>query len=333
MKYFTLGSPFISTAASGADSPKLSSRLSHHHQQSQSQQSHFQLSPTSAFNLAASFRSPNSGLSSHNSSAFIANGFPFNQSFYSENNYMRQNSALVDNNDNGDSPIPNSISGDSTVGGKSLFENSSEYNQSAYINNNNIDNLKEKQSRLHGNNSEEDDGDIVDDDEDIDPVSTRQYDNPSPVDSSKSYAISHRSSGGENSESSPPPSSHYFSEQRHSEMLDHKLPLSFLGPPLAALHSMAEMKSPGAHNNNNNNTSSNNNNSSSNGNSNVNSSNNVNGSFGGLANHHQPHSTSNNTHGTANPHGIDTILSKPPAVTSAGLSALTGGKCWLISFR
>lgn len=242
---------------------------------------------------------------------------------------MRQNSALVDSNDNGDSPI----SGDSsTVGGKSLFENSSEYNQSAYINNNNIDSLKEKQSRLHGNvnvngnNSEEDEGDIVDDEEDIDPVSTRQYDNPSPVDSSKSYAISHRSSGGENSESSPPPSSHYFSEQRHSEMLDHKLPLSFLGPPLAALHSMAEMKSPGAHNNNNNNTS-NNNNSSSNGSSNVNSSNNsVNGSFGGLANHHQPHTT-HHTHGTANPHGIDTILSKPPAVTSAGLSALTGGKC------
>ncbi|KAL5293359.1 NKX6-1 family protein [Megaselia abdita] len=243
---------------------------------------------------------------------------------------MRQNSALVDNNDNGDSPIPNSISGDSsTVGGKSLFESSSEYNQSAYINNNNIDSLKEKQSRLHGNShgSEEDEGDIVDDEEDIDPVSTRQYDNPSPVDSSKSYAISHRSSGGENSESSPPPSSHYFSEQRHAaEMLDHKLPLSFLGPPLAALHSMAEMKSPGAHNNNNNTSSNNNNNnSSSNGNSNVNSSNSVNGSFGGLANHHQPQTTPHNTHGTANPHGIDTILSKPPAVTSAGLSALTGG--------
>lgn len=262
-----------------------------------------------------------------NNSAFIANGFPFNQNFYSENNYMRQNSALVDTNE-GDSPIPNS--GDSsTVGGKSLFESSSEYNQSAYINNNNIDSLKEKESRLHGG-SEEDEGD--DDEEDIDPVSTRQYDNTSPVDSSKSYAISHRSSGGDNSESSPPPSSNYFSDQRHSEMLDHKLPLSFLGPPLAALHSMAEMKSPGAHNNNNNNTSSNNNNSSSNGNNNnVNSSSNsVNGSFGGLANHHQPQTTTHHTHGTANPHGIDTILSKPPAVTSAGLSALTGGKfSWL----
>lgn len=250
---------------------------------------------------------------------------------------MRQNSALVDTNDNGDSPIPNS--GDSSTvkssGGSGLFESSSEYNQSAYINNNNIDNLKEKQSRLHGG-SEEDDGDIVDDEEDIDPVSTRQYDNPSPVDSSKSYAISHRSSGGENSESSPPPSSNYFSEQRHTEMLDHKLPLSFLGPPLAALHSMAEMKSPGAHNNNNNTSSNNNNNnhSSSNGNSNVNSSSNsVNGSFGGLANHHQTQTTPHNTHGTANPHGIDTILSKPPAVSSAGLSALTGGKCELLCVK
>ncbi|ALC44592.1 HGTX [Drosophila busckii] len=35
-------------------------------------------------------------------------------------------------------------------------------------------------------------------------------------------------------------------------------------------------------------------------------------------------STTTNTQGAANPHGIDTILSKPPPVTSAGLSALTG---------
>ncbi|XP_059621101.1 homeotic protein empty spiracles [Phlebotomus argentipes] len=73
-----------------------------------------------------------------------------------------------------------------------------------------------------------------------------------------------------------------------SDMLDHKLPLSFLGPPLAALHSMTEMKSPG-----------------------------------GTAVTQTP-SQSNQT-GTANPHGIDNILSRPPPVTSAGLSALTGG--------
>ncbi|GAB0087969.1 uncharacterized protein DMENIID0001_023400 [Sergentomyia squamirostris] len=73
-----------------------------------------------------------------------------------------------------------------------------------------------------------------------------------------------------------------------SDMLDHKLPLSFLGPPLAALHSMTEMKSPGG------------------------------------TNVSQSQSQSNQT-GTANPHGIDTILSRPSPVTSAGLSALTGG--------
>lgn len=76
-----------------------------------------------------------------------------------------------------------------------------------------------------------------------------------------------------------------------SDMLDHKLPLSFLGPPLAALHSMTEMKSPGG------------------------------------TTVSQTSSQSNQT-GAANPHGIDNILSRPPPVTSAGLSALTGGKCY-----
>ncbi|KAG4071284.1 hypothetical protein HA402_003988 [Bradysia odoriphaga] len=67
-------------------------------------------------------------------------------------------------------------------------------------------------------------------------------------------------------------------------MLDHhKLPLSFLGPPLAALHSMTEMKSGG----------------------------------------HQQ--TNPGGHNAPNPHGIDTILSRPPPVTSAGINALTNG--------
>lgn len=67
-----------------------------------------------------------------------------------------------------------------------------------------------------------------------------------------------------------------------NEMLDHKLQLSFLGPPLAALHSMTEMKGQNSPN--------------------------------------APQGTA------ANPHGIDSILSRPPPVTSAGLNALASGE-------
>ncbi|XP_053691354.1 homeobox protein 10 [Sabethes cyaneus] len=83
-----------------------------------------------------------------------------------------------------------------------------------------------------------------------------------------------------------------------SDMLDHKLQLSFLGPPLAALHSMTEMKA----------------------------------QQGGSPVQNTPPQTQ--THqvagvpgggGAPNPHGIDTILSRPPPVTSAQLNALGGG--------
>lgn len=73
----------------------------------------------------------------------------------------------------------------------------------------------------------------------------------------------------------------------HSDMLDHKLQLSFLGPPLAALHSMTEnsiMKS-----------------------------------------QNSPQ-TSQNSQCPTNPHGIDSILSRPTPVTSAHLNAALGGK-------
>lgn len=83
-------------------------------------------------------------------------------------------------------------------------------------------------------------------------------------------------------------------------MLDpHNLPLSFLGPPLAALHSMAEMKA------------------------------NANGGNGINSFHDQkPTQTQLNSHGTANPHGIDTILSRPPPTTSASaaINAMSTGK-------
>lgn len=82
-----------------------------------------------------------------------------------------------------------------------------------------------------------------------------------------------------------------------NNMLDHhKLPLNFLGQPLAALHSMAEMKS-----------------------SNTVSTSNANN------NNIQQTQSQISTHGS-NPHGIDTILSRPTPVTTTGLNALTNGK-------
>jgi len=74
------------------------------------------------------------------------------------------------------------------------------------------------------------------------------------------------------------------SGKSHLEMLDHKLQMSFLGPPLAALHSMAEMKS---------------------------------------QSQGSPQTTQN-SQGLSNPHGIDSILSRPTPVTSAQLNALGG---------
>lgn len=82
----------------------------------------------------------------------------------------------------------------------------------------------------------------------------------------------------------------------NANMLDHhKLPLSFLGPPLAALHSMTEMKT-------------------------SNSGNSPNHLGNSMQQTQSPHSS----HGS-NPHGIDTILSRPTPVTTSGLSALTNG--------
>ncbi|XP_046867731.1 homeobox protein Nkx-6.1 isoform X2 [Drosophila willistoni] len=193
--------------------------------------------------------------------------------------------------------------------------------------------------------------------------SPRYEHNSSPgVDSAKSFALSQRSSGGEepcqNSESTSPPPPDFSPENltsrnsskfhhphanphlsininnnnnNNNNSMDHKLPLSFLGPPLAALHSMTtEMKS-------------------TQGGPVVNGAglsvgvSGVGGSSTGntMSYAHSPNShliserggsggnsstsTTTNSQGAANPHGIDTILSKPPPATSAGLSALTGG--------
>lgn len=102
------------------------------------------------------------------------------------------------------------------------------------------------------------------------------------------------------------------------EMLDHhKIPLSFLGQPLAALHSMTEMKAAS-----NNGGSGGGGGGGGNGNS---ANSNITGNGIGL----QQTQSQIGSHGAANPHGIDTILSRPPPVTSAGLNALTSGKCIL----
>lgn len=99
-------------------------------------------------------------------------------------------------------------------------------------------------------------------------------------------------------------------EPSSGNMLEHKLPFNFLGPPLAALHSMTEMKSSmggGAGGDSNNNST---------------SAPSMSSPNAGL--------TAQTMHGQANapnPHGIDTILSRPPPVTSAGLSSLTAGEC------
>ncbi|XP_055377168.1 homeobox protein Nkx-6.1 [Condylostylus longicornis] len=148
---------------------------------------------------------------------------------------------------------------------------------------------------------------------------------------------------------------HHQAHLQHNshDMLDHKLPLSFLGPPLAALHSMTEMKAAhqnhhhlqqhhhhhqqqqqhqnglitsGGNNNNNNNNNNHSNNNNNGGSINLHNSNNNNNNNGiTSSSSSSPGHTQQNSHITANPHGIDTILSRPPPVTSAGLSALAAG--------
>lgn len=125
---------------------------------------------------------------------------------------------------------------------------------------------------------------------------------PERCNSSRSYSASQKSEESDyaqlnSTQQSPENLSSDSSARKANTMLDHhKLPLSFLGPPLAALHSMTEMKS---NNNNNNNNCSNN-----------------------------PSNTIPQTHSpisSQNPHSIDTILSRPTPVTTSGLNALTNG--------
>lgn len=228
---------------------------------------------------------------------------------------------------------------------KNNKDNISHYNN-VYANNNNISrcNNNDAISTLNGSPSQLDPIKLRLQSESPDITSnhinnnSRYENNNSPVDSSRSFTVSQKSSeeacGGQVSpvDSLGSRSPENLSNKKYEysstvssssttaltntgkilpEMLDHKLPLSFLGPPLAALHSMAEMKSPNGSPLINGNSSS--------------------GSMSGIssASMGPGQTTAHNLQGTANPHGIDTILSRPPPVTSTGLNALTGGmyKC------
>lgn len=126
--------------------------------------------------------------------------------------------------------------------------------------------------------------------------STRSYPTSQKSDEGDYYSPTHPDSVGSRSPENLS-SVTATATKKSNNMLDHhKLPLSFLGPPLAALHSMTEMKSGNV-------------------NSAVNTSN---------ANSIQQTQSQLTSHGS-NPHGIDTILSRPPPVTTAGLNALTSG--------
>lgn len=127
--------------------------------------------------------------------------------------------------------------------------------------------------------------------------STRSYPTSQKSDEGDYFSLAHPDSVGSRSPENLASATATASKKSNNMLDHHKLPLSFLGPPLAALHSMTEMKSATV-------------------NSAVNTSN---------ANSIQHTQSQHSSHGS-NPHGIDTILSRPPPVTSAGLNALTSGK-------
>lgn len=327
----------------------------------------FPLQPASAFNFAA-FRSPGTGSGIINPSAaaaaaVAAHGFsPFASQFitgasnpqsvfnynhcqnYRDENssnsiefnqsvkYMRQNSSSPANQYTGASNSP-------------VLETPSDYQpfkpnkdsgnyHSSCINNNTIE-RNNTDSSGPINHRLEDSATITSCLQSESPeLNNHRYENNnSPVDSAQSYPVSQKSSEDTGGQSPPPGgdsldtrSPENLSSKRFSdypspkiavpEMLEHKLPLSFLGPPLAALHSMTEMKSPG-------------------GPPRLNEHGPLGGGSAGVgggigAGLGATQTSTQNSHGTANPHGIDTILSRPPPVTSNGLNALAGGEFRLL---
>lgn len=259
-------------------------------------------------NLAA-FRAP-AFLGSNGSFGF-ANFSSFDQC---ENNGLnfshgfRHNKSPVSlylNNSNSPSANNNNHCGDNGGGGGGgenfNYQNNNNNNNNVQLNNKNIDSSGHKNN--YNNNSEvHSRGNSPRDNYRVDSPIDKRADTCSPEETSRSYS-SHRnedigsrspnndslgSQSPENLSSSKSQSSCNKNKNNinHSDMLDHKLQLSFLGPPLAALHSMTEnsiMKS-----------------------------------------QNSPQ-TSQNSQCPTNPHGIDSILSRPTPVTSAHLNAALGG--------
>lgn len=175
------------------------------------------------------------------------------------------------------------------------YQNNSSNNNNAHLNNKN---LESAHKNYHANNSE------VNSRENSPRVNYRA-DSPekrvvetcTPDETSRSFS-SHRNDGSpspihhhNDSVDSQSPENLTSSKSQSNknpsvnDMLDHKLQLSFLGPPLAALHSMTEMKS----------------------------------QTSPKASQHSQSQC------VTNPHGIDSILSRPTPVTSAHLNAALGG--------
>lgn len=313
---FNLGSQYLHT--SGSDSPKLNGFVAPHLATANYSSSQLDISSLSqsahAFNLAA-FRSP----------GFLnAHGFAFGGNF----GYREHSPGAFDSNQlsvphhgsggggggpgnvgfNNNSNSPTNQYGTNTGGGRTGSPTRDRYLSDYYTNHNNNTNKKldhrtsdynnssvgQQQTNSGGdinsdNNRQNNHGSYGRSESESPELQTRS----SPVDSSRSFPSQKSDEPGfhsphHDSIGSRSPENLSGKKQTDSNnMLDHhKLPLSFLGPPLAALHSMTEMKSNG----------------------------------------HQQHQTTQGSHGAPNPHGIDTILSRPPPVTSAGLNALTNGE-------
>lgn len=265
----------------------------HHHHH------HHHHHPNSANSLSALQQnySPNS-TSPTNKYSSARSGSPTRDAYLSSDYYHNNNITTASAIKAAIESHQNNSSDDYSSGQKNIDNNLNINNNHGKNNNNNNNNngsssssLVHTNRRLHFDraSSESPDAQRCD--------SSRSYPTSQKSDEGDYYSPAHPDSAGSRSPENLSAAS-ATSLKKSNNMLDHhKLPLSFLGPPLAALHSMTEMKSATA-------------------NSGVNTSN---------ANSIQQTQSQLNSHGTANPHGIDTILSRPPPVTTAGLNALTSG--------
>ena len=169
--------------------------------------------------------------------------------------YCYQGNQINNNNNNN-----NSNNNSNNNNNKSFKEFDNNYYNN---NNNNNNNSNNNNSSNNINNKKDEELDSYSRENSPDLLNNKRPDTCSPVESSRSFS-SHKnediecsphnntdSLGSQSPENLSSVKSHFNNNnslnanRNHSisEMLDHKLQLSFLGPPLAALHSMTEMKS------------------------------------------------------------------------------------------